>query len=55
MSQREKESDPLKSARLKAARFCAYRERTQQEVREKLHKIGLYGDEAEEIISDLIN
>jgi regulatory protein len=38
----------------KAMRFCAYQERTQQEVREKLSEWGLWGDEAEEIIVRLI-
>jgi regulatory protein len=41
-------------ALLKAASFCAYQERTQQEVRDKLYEYGLYGDEVEEIISYLI-
>jgi regulatory protein len=43
-----------KQAYLKASRFCAYQERTQQEVREKLRDLGIYGDQAEEIISQLI-
>ena len=38
----------------KAMRFCAYQERTQQEVREKLAGLGVWGDEAEEMISRLI-
>lgn len=44
----------FKEATLKAASFCAYQERTQQEVRNKLYKLGLYGDEVEEIIAWLI-
>lgn len=43
-----------KQAYLKATRFCAYQERTQQEVREKLRDLGIYGDQAEEIITQLI-
>ncbi len=41
-------------ALLKAASFCAYQERTQQEVRDKLYDYGLFSDEVEEIISYLI-
>lgn len=38
----------------KAAAFCAYQERTQQEVRERLAEWAVYGDEAEEVIAELI-
>jgi regulatory protein len=44
----------VKQAFVKAARFCAYQERTQQEVREKLREWRMYGDEAEEVICLLI-
>lgn len=44
----------FKEAKLKGASFCAYQERTQQEVRNKLYSWGLYGDEVEEIIAFLI-
>jgi regulatory protein len=49
--------DPIskKEAKLKAARYCAYQERTQQEVREKLFSVHADHDEAEEIISELIS
>ena len=39
---------------IKAANFCAYQERTQAEVRERLQKWGVEGDEADEIIVYLI-
>ncbi|WP_337041825.1 regulatory protein RecX [Emticicia sp. 17c] len=39
---------------VKAANYCAYQERTQAEVREKLQNWGVYGDDAEEIIVYLI-
>lgn len=39
---------------LKAASFCAYQERTQDEVRQRLKEWNTWGDEAEEIISELI-
>ena len=35
--------------------FCAYQERAQQEVRDKLYAFGMTPDEVEEIISDLIS
>ncbi len=54
MGKTAKEEEFRKSAKLKAARYCAYRERTQREVREKLHSYGLGWDAAEEVISELI-
>lgn len=39
---------------LKAASFCAYQERTQDEVRQRLKDWNVWGDEAEEIIGELI-
>jgi len=41
-------------AKTKAAGYCAYQERSQKEVRKKLYDLGLFGDEVEEVISDLI-
>lgn len=38
----------------KAASFCAYQERNQQEVRDKLYSYGLYTDEVEELIAKLV-
>ena len=40
---------------MKAAKYCAYQERTQQEVRDKLYSYGLYSDMVEEILSELIS
>lgn len=34
--------------------FCAYQERTQQEVRDRLKEWGIWGDDAEEVIAELI-
>lgn len=34
--------------------FCAYQERTQQEVRERLKEWSVWGDDAEEVIAELI-
>lgn len=39
---------------LKAANFCVYQERTQDEVRKRLNEWHIWGDDAEEIISELI-
>ncbi|GAB3897039.1 regulatory protein RecX [Spirosoma agri] len=47
-------TDLLKDALRKAAMFCAYQERTQQEVRNRLKEWGIYGDDAEEVIAELI-
>lgn len=47
-------TDLIKEAVRKAAMFCVYQERTQQEVRERLNEWGVYGDNAEEVIGELI-
>ena len=41
-------------ALLKAQQSCAYQERCQQEMRDKLYEWGLYPDAVENIIADLI-
>lgn len=43
-----------KTAKLKAADFCAYQERSQQQVRDKLYDYGLHYDEVEEVLTELI-
>ena len=45
--------DP-KEAKLKAARFCAFRERSPKEVIEKLASWGLLDEDTEEILQELI-
>ena len=47
-------TDRLKDALRKAASFCVYQERTQQEVRERLTDWGITGDDAEAVIAELI-
>jgi regulatory protein len=47
-------NDVVKEAVRKAAMFCAYQERTQQEVRDRLKEWEVWGDEAEEVIGELI-
>lgn len=47
-------TDLVKDALNKAAMFCAYQERTQQEVRDRLKEWDVLGDDAEEVISELI-
>lgn len=41
-------------ALIKLQKYCAYQDRCHQEVRKKLLDLGLYGDELEQIIVDLI-
>ena len=41
-------------ALIKAQQTCAYQERCQQEMRDKLYEWGLYSNEVENIIADLI-
>ncbi len=43
-----------KQALPKLMKYCAYQERTHQEAREKLHELGVYGDDAEVLIVQLI-
>jgi regulatory protein len=43
-----------KTALAKAERYCAYQERAQQEVRDKLYEWGLWTDAVENIIVNLI-
>ncbi|MFI5221776.1 MAG: regulatory protein RecX [Bacteroidia bacterium] len=52
----EKKTEKLtpQQALLKAANYCAYQERCHEEVREKLGEWGIYGNDREEIILQLI-
>lgn len=43
-----------KAAMAKAEHYCAYQERSQQEIRNKLYEWGLWSNDVEEIISELI-
>lgn len=43
-----------KTALEKGARYCAYQERSQQEVRDKLYRIGVHGSLVEEVIAELV-
>lgn len=52
--EKKKITDP-KQALDKAEHYCAYQERAQQEVRDKLYEWGLWPDVVEQIISDLIS
>lgn len=53
-SRKRKKPIDQKTALLKAADYCAYQERSQQEVRDKLYGYGLHHDEVEETIFELI-
>jgi len=43
-----------RTALLKAESWCAYQERSQQEVRNKLYEYGLHQNDVEDLISELI-
>ena len=45
----------MKLAKVKAGNYCAYQERTHQEVRDKLYELGLYSDEVEQVLTELIS
>lgn len=47
-------TEKMKEAKIKASKYCVFQERTQQEVRDKLYQLGLYSDEVEEILTQLI-
>lgn len=55
MEQKKQKVYTVKQGIEKAQAYCAYQERCQQEVRNKLNEWGLYGDEAEEVIAALIS
>ncbi len=50
---KQKKYTPLQ-AKSKAESYCAYQERSQQELRDKLYSWGLHQSDVESIISDLI-
>ncbi|MCB0494829.1 MAG: RecX family transcriptional regulator [Cyclobacteriaceae bacterium] len=47
-------SEEIAQAKQKIASYCAYQERCQQEVRDKLYSYGLFSNEVEELIAWLI-
>ncbi|MDH5474784.1 MAG: RecX family transcriptional regulator [Cyclobacteriaceae bacterium] len=51
---KKKKTLSIKEAMLKGANFCAYQERSQYEVRNKLYTYGLHENEVDEVLSDLI-
>ncbi|MDX5479041.1 MAG: RecX family transcriptional regulator, partial [Cyclobacteriaceae bacterium] len=44
----------LQEAKIKIAAYCAYQERCQEEVRNKLTEKGIYGTQAEDLIALMI-
>ncbi|MGB3465866.1 MAG: regulatory protein RecX [Cyclobacteriaceae bacterium] len=50
----ESEKARIKKCKVKMARFCAYRERTHQEVKTKAYELGLRSEEADELLAELI-
>lgn len=51
---KKKKTYTYAEAKAKAWAYCAYQERSQQEVRDKLYEYGLYPDEVESLIAELI-
>ncbi|WP_028296145.1 regulatory protein RecX [Olivibacter sitiensis] len=51
---RQKPPLSLQEARRKAESFCAYQERSQQELRDKLYSWGLHRQEVEQLIAEMI-
>lgn len=45
----------LEEAKLKIAAYCAYQDRCQKEVRTKLYEKGIFDEQAEELISEMIS
>jgi regulatory protein len=54
MEEKNKKKLNVGQATLKAESYCAYQERSQQEVRDKLYEWGLWPDAVENIIAELI-
>jgi regulatory protein len=50
----EKKKYTPTEAKSKIAKYCAYQERCHQEVRDKLYSYGLYKDDVEQLIYELI-
>lgn len=52
----QRNSKPLtfEQARQKVLRYCAYQERSHQEVKNKLYELGLYSSDVDEMLSYLI-
>ena len=53
-AQKPKKIYDKKSAKVKIEQYCAYQERSQQEVRDKLYDMGLHQKEVEALISELV-
>ncbi|MCD6066058.1 MAG: RecX family transcriptional regulator [Bacteroidetes bacterium] len=54
MEEKGRKKLSVEEASLKAESYCAYQERCQQEVRDKLYEWGLWPEAIENIIADLI-
>ena len=52
--QPEKKRLTPQQAKLKAANYCAYQERSQKEVKNKLYEYGLWREEVDNVLTDLI-
>ena len=54
MKKKQKKYVSKEEALAKLEHYCAYQDRCHQEVRSKLLDLGIYGDDLEEIMADLI-
>lgn len=52
--QRKSKSLTFEQAKQKALRYCAYQERSHQEVKSKLYELGLFSSDVDEMLSYLI-
>ena len=52
-SRRAQRATPAEALK-RAERYCAYQDRCHQEVRRKLYDLGLYGDDVDEVMAQLI-
>lgn len=52
--QQKRNSVTVEQAKQKALRYCAYQERSHQEVKNKLYELGLYTSQVDELLTYLI-
>ncbi|MEZ4804032.1 MAG: regulatory protein RecX [Bacteroidia bacterium] len=54
MENKKEKKFSINEAKAKIEHYCAYQERCQKEVREKLYSFGLYSDEVEQVLMELV-
>jgi regulatory protein len=45
----------LSEAKVKLEAYCAYQERCEQEIRQKIYSLGIFGEDVDFLVSDLIS